>query len=53
MPFELTPQYIVHFVTEAAAGNPGPVIQAVHPEVKWRIGSDTKDDVAKTGHFVR
>ena len=53
MSFKLTPDYIFHFLNEAGAGNPGPFAEALDPEVKWRIGSETKDDIAKTGFFVR
>ena len=53
MPFKLTSDFIFGFLTEAAAGNPGPLIEAIDPEVRWRIGSEIKDDIAKTGIYVR
>lgn len=53
MAFVLTPDYIFHFLNEAAAGDPGPFAEALDPDVKWRIGSETQDDIAKTGIFVR
>ena len=53
MPFKLTPDYILGLLNEAAVGNPVPLTGALDPEVRWRIGSETKDDVAKTGIYVR
>ena len=53
MSFKLTPDYILDLFNQVTAGNPRPLIEAVDPEVRWRIGSETKDDVAKTGIFVR
>ena len=52
MTFKLTVDYIFNLLNEAAAGNPGPLTDALDPEFKWRIGSETKDGVAKTGYFV-
>lgn len=52
MPFELKPDFVLNLLNEAAAGNPGPLTEALDPEVKWRIGSETQDDVAKTGFYV-
>ena len=51
-PFQLTPAYVFNLLNEAAAGDPGPLTEAIDPEVRWRIGSETQDDVAKTGIFV-
>ncbi|KAF2238878.1 hypothetical protein EV356DRAFT_528771 [Viridothelium virens] len=53
MAFVLTPEYILHFLNEAAAGDPGPFAEALDPEVRWRIGSEVQDDIAKTGMFNR
>ncbi|MCJ1419972.1 hypothetical protein MMC32_006328 [Xylographa parallela] len=53
MSFKLTPDYILDLFNQVTAGNPRPLIEAVDPEVRWRIGSETKDDVAKTGIFNR
>ncbi|KAI9701404.1 MAG: hypothetical protein M1820_006495 [Bogoriella megaspora] len=52
-PFTLTPDYIFNFLNEAAAGNPGPFAEALDPEVRWRIGNESSDEVAKTGIFNR
>ncbi|MCJ1394386.1 hypothetical protein MMC18_007264 [Xylographa bjoerkii] len=52
MSFNLTPDYIFGLLTKAGAGDLGPLLEAVDPEVRWRIGSETQDDVAKTGYFV-
>ena len=51
--FKLTKDFILHFLNEAAAGNPKPLIDAIEPDVKWRIGSEKKDAIAKTGIYVR
>ena len=53
MSFKLTPDYIFGLLNDAAAGNLGSLTEALDPEVRWRIGSETKDDAAKTGIFVR
>ena len=53
MSFKLTSDYVNHLFDEAATGNLAPFFGALDPEVKWRIGSDVKDDVALTGVFVR
>ena len=45
--FRLTSDYVVGLLNEAAR-NPGPLIEALDP----RVGSKSKDDVAKTGSFV-
>lgn len=52
MSFQLTSDFVLNLLVEAAAGNPGPLTEALDPEVRWRIGSETQDDVAKTGCFV-
>ena len=52
MSFQLTADFIFNLLNEAATGNPGPLTEALDPEVRWRIGSETKDDVAKTGVYV-
>ncbi|MCJ1295062.1 hypothetical protein MMC34_006623 [Xylographa carneopallida] len=53
MSFKLTSDFIFGLLNEAASGNPEPLMETVDPEVQWRIGSETKDDVAKTGIFVQ
>ena len=53
MVFKPTPDFIFNLLNEAAAGNPGPLTEALDPEVKWRIATEVKDDVAKTGIYVR
>jgi len=50
--FKLTPEWISNLINEVSAGNPVPFLDAIDPEVHWRIGSEKKDDVAKTGVFV-
>ena len=52
MTFTLTPDFVLNLLKEAAAGNPGPLIEALDPNIKWRIGSEVQDDVAKTGFYV-
>ena len=52
MSFKPTPDFVFKLLNEAAAGNPVPLTDALEPEIKWRIGSETKDDVAKTGIYV-
>ncbi|KAL9096977.1 MAG: hypothetical protein Q9165_000941 [Trypethelium subeluteriae] len=52
MAFTLTPEYILHLLNEAAAANPGPFLEALDHKVRWRIGSEVKDDIAKTGVYV-
>ncbi|MCJ1405574.1 hypothetical protein MMC11_008802 [Xylographa trunciseda] len=51
MTFKLTPDFISNLLKEAAVGNPGPLIEALDPDVRWRIGSEIQDDVAKTGFY--
>ncbi|MCJ1327865.1 hypothetical protein MMC10_004540 [Thelotrema lepadinum] len=53
MVFKPTPDFIFNLLNEAAAGNPGPLTEALDPEVKWRIATEVKDDVAKTGIYNR
>jgi hypothetical protein len=43
---------VFHLLNEAAAGNPGALAAKLDPNVRWRIGSETQDDVAKTGIYV-
>lgn len=52
MPVKVTSDFILNLLNQAAAGNPVPLMELLDPEVRWRIGSDTKDDVAKTGIYV-
>ena len=50
--FKLTPDFVFNLLEQAAAGNPVPLTEALDPEVKWRIGSEKQDNVAKTGIYV-
>lgn len=52
MSVKITSDFILNLMSQAAAGNPVPLMEALDPEVRWRIGSDTKDEVAKTGIYV-
>jgi hypothetical protein len=52
MSVKITSDFILNLMNQAAAGNPVPLVEALNPEVHWRIGSDTKDEVAKTGIYV-
>ncbi|MCJ1330083.1 hypothetical protein MMC10_006764 [Thelotrema lepadinum] len=51
--FKLTPDFVFNLLEQAAAGNPVPLTEALDPEVKWRIGSEKQDNVAKTGIYNR
>lgn len=52
MPVKITSDFILNMLNQAATDNPAPLMEALDPEVRWRIGSDTKDDIAKTGIYV-
>ncbi|MCJ1473689.1 hypothetical protein MMC13_002340 [Lambiella insularis] len=53
MTFKLTPDFILGLLNEAAVRNLKPFIETLDPEVRWRIGSEIQDDVAKTGFYNR
>jgi hypothetical protein len=52
MSVKITSDFILNLMNQAATGNPVPLMEALDPEVRWRIGSDTKNEVAKTGVYV-
>ena len=52
MSFKPTSDFVFNLLNEAAAGNPVPLTEALEPDIKWRIGSETKDEVARTGVYV-
>ena len=52
MSVKITSDFILNLMSQAAAGNAVPLMEALDPHVRWRIGSDTKDEVTKTGIYV-
>lgn len=52
MPFTLTHSHVASLFTFAAAGNPGPLLAEVDPDVAWRVGASEDKGAGRAGVYV-